>query len=139
MRERLIKAISRCRSDAVDACWTLIPSASIRQDGGARWPGHRRRKPLHGYKARVAVGQEAALVRGLEITTANIHDAAVTEAVVPDEPGNVYGDSALAGSRTEAAIRVRGGIPRVVHTGTWDGPEAVARLEAHNADVGRIR
>ena len=36
----------------VDA--TLIPSASIRQDGEARWAGHRRRKPMHGYKAHVA-------------------------------------------------------------------------------------
>ena len=121
----------------VDA--TLIPSASIRQDGDARWAGHRRRKPVHGYKAHIAVDQEAALIRGVEVTTANIHDAAVIEAVLPDEPGHVYGDSAFAGSRTEAAIRARGGVPRVVHTGTWGGPEALARLEAHNAAVRRIR
>ncbi|MBL6458958.1 transposase, partial [Belnapia sp. T6] len=36
----------------VDA--TLIPSASIRSDGEARWAGHRRRKPVHGYKAYAA-------------------------------------------------------------------------------------
>jgi IS5 family transposase len=36
----------------VDA--TLIPSASIRHDHEARWAGHRRRKPTHGYKAHVA-------------------------------------------------------------------------------------
>jgi IS5 family transposase len=30
---------------------TLISSASIHQDGEARWAGHRRRKPVHGYKA----------------------------------------------------------------------------------------
>lgn len=39
----------------VDA--TLIPSASIRHDGEARWAGHRRRKPMHGYKAHVATDQ----------------------------------------------------------------------------------
>ena len=44
----------------VDA--TLIPSASIRHDHGARWAGHRRRKPLHGYKAHVATDQEAGLI-----------------------------------------------------------------------------
>jgi len=33
----------------VDA--TLIPSASPRHHGEARWAGHRRRKPVHGYKA----------------------------------------------------------------------------------------
>jgi IS5 family transposase len=26
-----------------------------------------------------------------------------------------------------------------VHTGTWGGPEALARLEAHNARVQRVR
>ncbi|WP_255360043.1 transposase [Belnapia sp. F-4-1] len=41
----------------VDA--TLIPSASIQKDDGSthasnRWAGHRRRKPVHGYKAHVA-------------------------------------------------------------------------------------
>jgi transposase, IS5 family len=30
----------------VDA--TLVPSASIRHDGEARWAGHRRRRPVHG-------------------------------------------------------------------------------------------
>jgi len=32
----------------VDA--TLIPAASVRHDGEARWAGHRRPKPVHGYK-----------------------------------------------------------------------------------------
>jgi IS5 family transposase len=40
----------------VDA--TLIPSASVRQDGEARWAGHRRRKPVHGDTAHVATDQE---------------------------------------------------------------------------------
>ena len=107
----------------VDA--TLIPSASIRADSEARWAGHRRRKPVHGYKAHVA--------------TANVHDAAELAAVLPPEPGDVYGDSAFAGSRPEAAIRARGGTPRIVHTGTWGGAQALARLEAHNAAVRRVR
>ena len=81
----------------VDA--TLIPSASVGHDGEARWAGHRRRKPIHGYKAHVATGQEAGLIRGVEITTANVHDAAELEAVLPPEPGAVYGDSAFAGAR----------------------------------------
>ena len=121
----------------VDA--TLIPSASIRHDDEARWAGHRRHKPVHGYKAHVATDQEAGLIRGMEITTANIHDAAELEAVLPPEPGAVYGDSAFAGARPEGVIRVRGGTPRIVHTSTWGGPEALARLEAHNAEVRRVR
>jgi transposase, IS5 family len=121
----------------VDA--TLIPSASIRHDDEARWAGHRRRKPTHGYKAHVATDQEAGLIRGVEVTTANVHDAAELDAVLPDAPGDTYGDTAFSGSRPEAVIRARGGNPRVVHAGTWGGPEALARLKAHNATVRRVR
>ena len=118
---------------------TLIPSASIRHDGEARWAGHRRRKPVHGYKAHVTTDQDAGLIRGVEVTTANVHDAAELDAILPDTPGETYGDSAFAGRRPEAVIRARGGTPRVVHTGTWGGAEALARLQAHNAEVQRVR
>src|SRR5918997_300959 len=122
----------------VDA--TLIPSASIRHDGEARWVGHRRRKPTHGYKAHVATDEGAGLVRGVEVTTANVHDAAELEAVLPPEPGDVYGDSAFTGGAAGRGITRRGGPPRTVWTGIWGcGPEALARLEAHNAAVRRVR
>lgn len=121
----------------VDA--TLIPSASMKHDDEARWAGHRRRKPVHGYKAHVATDQEAGLIHGVEVTTANVHDAAELEAILPDAPGPTYGDSAYQGSRPERIIRARGGIARVVHTSTWGGPDALKRLQAHNADVRRIR
>ena len=58
----------------VDA--TLIASASVSHDGEAKWAGHRRRRPMHGYKAHVATDQDAGLIRGIEVTTANVHDAA---------------------------------------------------------------
>ncbi len=83
--------------------------------------------------------QEAGLIRGVEITTANVHDAAELEAVLPPEPGEVYGDSAFAGARPEGIIRARGGTPCIVHTSIWGGPDALAHLEAHNAEVRRIR
>jgi IS5 family transposase len=121
----------------VDA--TLVPSASVRRDGEARWAGHRRRKPVHGYKAHVATDEAAGLVRGVEVTAANVHDAAELGAVLPPEPGEVYGDSAFAGDRASEAIRARGGTPCVVHTHAWGGPEALDRLDAHNAAVRRVR
>jgi IS5 family transposase len=43
----------------VDA--TLIASASIKSDEEARWAGHRRKKPVHGYKAHVATDEEAGV------------------------------------------------------------------------------
>ena len=67
------------------------------------------------------------------------HDAAELGSILPEAPGDTYGDSAYQGSRPEAAIRARGGTPKVVHTGTWGRPEALKRLEAHNAAVRRVR
>lgn len=122
----------------VDA--TLIASASIRHDGEARWAGHRRRKPVHGYKAHVATDQDAGLIRGLEVTTANVHDAAELGKVLPPEPGDMYGDSAFSGGPAERVIIGRGGRPRTVWSSIWgSGPEALARLEAHNAAVRHVR
>jgi IS5 family transposase len=111
----------------VDA--TLIPSASVRQDGEARRAGHRRREPAHGHhKARVATDQAAGLTRGVEVTTAGTHDAADLDSLLPEAPGDACGDGAFAGTRPEAVIRARGGRPRVVHAGAWGGAEAGARL-----------
>jgi IS5 family transposase len=87
----------------------------------------------------VATDEGAGLVRGVEVTTANVHDAGELERVLPSEPGDVYGDSAFGGARSAAAIRAKGGAPAVVGTGTWGGPSASARLEAHNARVRRVR
>ena len=118
---------------------TLIASASVKHDGEARWAEYRRRKPVHGDKAHVATGQDAELTRGVAVTTANVHDAAELEAILPEAPGDTYGDSAYSGSRPEGAIRARGGTPRVVHTGTWGGPDALERLREHNREVRRVR
>jgi Transposase DDE domain len=88
----------------------------------------------------VATDEGAGLVRGVEVTTANVHDAAELEQVLPPEPGNVYADSAFAGGPAERVIIESGGMPRTVRTGIWGrGPEALARLEAHNAAVRQVR
>lgn len=120
----------------VDA--TLIPSASTNDDE-ARWAGHRRRKPIHGYKAHVATDQDAGLICGVEVTTANKHDASELAAILPDAPGDTYGDTAYQGDRPEGIIRARGGRPRIVHTGGFGGAAAAERLRAHNAEVRRVR
>ena len=137
-RQREAKGVMVRTGTLVDA--TLIPSASIRQDGEAKWAGHRRRKPVHGYKAHVATDEGAGLVRGVEVTTANVHDAAELVAVLPPEPGNVYGDSAFTGVPAERLIISCGDRSRRVWTGIWGrGPDALARLEANNAAVRQDR
>ncbi len=87
----------------------------------------------------MASDQEAGLIRGVAVTTANVHDAAELDAILPEASGPTYGDSAYAGARSEGIIRARGGTPLAVHTGIWGGPEALALLKAHNAAVRRVR
>ena len=110
----------------VDA--TLLPSASIQHDPEAKWAGHRRHKPVHGYKAHVATDQDAGLIRGVEVTTANMHDAAELAATLPVAPGDTYGDTAYSGSRPGATIRARGGTPRIGHTGTCKRSYGLRRM-----------
>ena len=117
---------------------SVIASASPK-DEQARWAGHRHRKPVHGYKAHIATDEEGGLIRSVEVTTANVHDGTVLQAVLPTEPGEVYADSAYAARRFTDVIRARGGQPKVVQTGTWGGEAALARLQAWNAEVRRVR
>ena len=67
----------------------VIASASIPCDREARWVGHRRRSPVHGDTAHMAADQGAGLVRPVEVTTANVHDGTLLEAVLPQDPGEV--------------------------------------------------
>jgi len=136
-RQLAAKGVAVRTGTLVDA--TLIASASIRGDGEARRAGHRRRQPVHGYKAHVATDATGSLILGVAVTSANVHDAAELEAMLPAEPGDVYGDSAFNGSRAGAIIAARGGRARIVQTGTWGGAAALARLQEHNAEVRRVR
>ncbi len=69
--------------------------------------GHCRRKPVHGYKALVVTDQDAVLIHGVEVTTVNVHDASELRVILPDPPGDAYGDSAYQGNRPEGIIRAR--------------------------------
>jgi transposase, IS5 family len=117
---------------------TVIASASLK-DEQARWAGHRRRKPVHGYKAHIATDEEGGLIRSVEVTSANAYDGTVLEAVLPDSPGDVYADGAYAARRFTDVMLAKGGQPKVVQTGTWGGEAALERLQAWNAEVRRVR
>lgn len=102
------------------------------------WAGHRSRKPTHGYKAHVATDQDAGLIRGVEVTTANVRDAAKPGTILTDAPEDVFGGSAFSGRPAERVVTARGGRPRTVWTSisVWpaygriwgSGLEAPARL-----------
>ena len=62
------------------------------------------------------------MIETVEVTTANVHDAALLDVMLPSQPGDVYGDSAFASRTCERVILARGGRPCTVQTGTWGGP-----------------
>ncbi|MER9204007.1 transposase [Mesorhizobium sp. M0933] len=60
---------------------------------------------------------------------------------MPDDPGEVFAESAYRGNYFGDAVRAKGGTPRIVATGMWgrDEAEIRARLEAWNQPIHRIR
>ena len=72
---------------------TVIGSASHR-DTEAAWAGHRRRQAIHGYKAHVGADADTALVEEIAVTPGNVHDGRAGGDALPDDPGDVYADSA---------------------------------------------
>jgi transposase, IS5 family len=120
----------------VDA--TVIASASLKDDEGC-WVGHRRKAPVHGYKAHVAADRDGGIVRAVEITPANVNDGRMLGTVLPDDPGEVYADLAYASHANEERIASSGGRSCLPGRGLWGDQAALARLQAWNEQVGLVR
>ncbi len=122
----------------VDA--TIIASAS-ENDGEAHWVKHKGRPAVHGFKAHVGADAGTALVEEIAITPANVKDGRAGQAALPEDPGEVFADSAYRGSHFRDAVRAKGGVPRIVATGMWgrDEAETLARLRAWNQPIHRVR
>lgn len=132
------RAITIKTGTLVDA--TIIASAS-KDDDEARWVKHRGRGAVHGFKAHVGADADTALVEAVSVTPANVNDGREGPAVVPDDPGDVFADSAYRGQHFTQAVRARGGVPRVALTSMWgqDEAETLARLAAWNGAIQRVR
>lgn len=122
----------------VDA--TIIASQTER-DGEARWVKHKGRKAVHGFKAHVGADATTALVEQIAITPANINDGRAGPDAIPDDPGEVFADSAYRGNHFCDAVRSKGGTLRVAATSMWgrDEQETLARLKTWNDAVHRTR
>ncbi len=122
----------------VDA--TVIASASEEDDDG-RWVKHKGKPAVHGFKAHVGADATTALVEKLSFTPANVNDGRAGPDALPDDPGEVFADSAYRGPHFGDAVRARGGTPCVVATGMWgrDEAEVQARLQAWNQPIHRVR
>jgi IS5 family transposase len=76
---------------------TIIASAS-EDDDDARWVEHKRKRAVHGFKAHVGAHADTALVEEVSITSANITDGKAGPDALPDNPGEVFADSAYRGN-----------------------------------------
>ncbi len=92
---------------------TVIGSAS-KGDKEAAWAKHKSRAPAHGYKAHISADKETGIIRAVETTPANEADVSVAPSLIPDRPGAVYGDKAYDALSVEAAIKAKGGTPRLL-------------------------
>jgi IS5 family transposase len=134
------KAICVKTGTLVDA--TIIASAREKDDE-ARWVKHKGRQAVHGFKAHVGADADTALVEQVSITPANVNDGRAGPEALPDAPGEVFADSAYRGDHFRNAVRAKGGTPRVIITHVWtsaqDAETALARLDAHNQAIHRVR
>lgn len=122
----------------VDA--TIIASAS-EDDVDGRWVKHKGKSAVHGFKAHVGADATTALVEKIAITPANVNDGRAGPDALPDDPGEVFADSAYRGNHFGDAVRAKGGTPRIVATGMWgrDEAETLNRLAAWNRPIHRVR
>lgn len=132
------KAIKVKTGTLVDA--TIIASAS-KGDGEARWVTHKNKPAVHGFKAHVGADADTALVEEISITPANVNDGKAGPEALPEDPGEVFADSAYRGQRFCDAVKAKGGTARIVAIGMWgrDEVEIQKRLEAWNKPIHRIR
>jgi IS5 family transposase len=132
------KAVQVKVGTLVDA--TVIASAS-EGDSDGRWVKHKGKAAVHGFKAHVGADATTALVEKVSVTPANVNDGRAGPDALPDDPGEVFADSAYRGPHFGGAVRAKGGTPRVVATGMWgrDEVETRARLHAWNQPIHRVR
>lgn len=132
------KAVTVKTGTLVDA--TIIASAS-EDDDDARWVKHKGKRAVHGFKAHVGADADTALVEELSVTSANINDGKAGPEALPDNPGEVFADSAYRGNHFRDAVRAKGGIPRIVATSVWARTEAEAQawLRQWNQPIHRVR
>jgi len=132
------KAVTVKVGTLVDA--TIIASAS-EDDAEGHWVKHKGKPAMHGFKAHVGADATTALVEKIAITPANVNDGRAGPDALPDDPGEVFADSAYRGNYFGDAVLAKGGTPRIVATGMWgrDEAETLARLNAWNQPIHRVR
>jgi transposase, IS5 family len=137
-RQLKAQAITVKTGTLVDA--TIIASSS-HDDDEARWVKHKNRRAVYGFKAHVGADADTAIVEELAVTPGNVNDGRAGGAALPDNPGEVYADSAYRGPTFANAVKAKGGSARVAATGVWgrNAEEALASLRSWNEGIQRVR
>lgn len=137
-RQLRARAVTVKTGTLVDA--TVIPSASHHDDEAA-WAAHRKRKAIHGFRAHVGADADTAIVEEPSITPGNVNDGRAGGGALPDDPGDVYADSAYRGQIFASAVMAMGGSPRVVQTSAWGRPgdDTLRKLRSWNHNLQRVR
>lgn len=119
---------------------TIIESHS-RSDPEARYVKHRGKVPRYGYKAHVTADADTALIKTVSTSTANVNDGKAGCCIIPDNPGDVFADSAYRGKAFKDAVTGKGGKARVVctHVYTRTQEEANKLLAQINAPIHAVR
>ena len=85
---------------------TTDPDAGWTKKGGA---SH------FGYKAHLGVDGESGLIRKAELTSANVNDTEVAEALVSGDEAAVYADKGYESKERRAGLKARGIKDRIMH------------------------
>ncbi|MEP7351384.1 MAG: IS5 family transposase [Sphingorhabdus sp.] len=132
------KAVTGKTGTLVDA--TIIASAS-EDDDDARWVKHKGKRAVHCFKAHVGADADTALFEEVSVTSAHINDGKAGPQALPENPGEVFADSAYRGNHFCDVVRVKGGVARIVATGMWgrDKQEPLRKLKEWNQPIHRVR
>ncbi|MER8524056.1 hypothetical protein NKH56_32880 [Mesorhizobium sp. M1076] len=104
----------------VDAA--IIASASEDDEEG-HWVKYKRRPAFHCFKALRCLRRYGPC-RGDRRHGAHSEDGNAVPDALPDDPGEVFADSAYRGNHLGDAVRAKGGRPRIVPTAMWGRDEA---------------
>jgi IS5 family transposase len=81
-----------------------MPPAS-RADEDSRWVTRKSKPAFHGFKAHIGADACSALVERISVTPAQVNDGRAGPEALPDDPGEVFADSAYRGSHFSDAVR----------------------------------
>lgn len=91
--------IAQLKSQAVTIKTGTLVDATIiapisEDDDDARRVEHKGKRAVRGFNAHIGADADKALVEAVSITSASIHDGKAGPEALPDNPGEVFADSA---------------------------------------------